>query len=273
MNRFAPLAICVLLSGAAPSAQDDITAILGPKGADADLVPDKSWVPAVGDKVVVFEPAPAAPKVADLSEYVKYEKANDQTGKSKLVSSKRVVSLPKGTEVLILRVYRPAPSPVAGKGTERSEAIQRAVLSPDTNRYPVEVRVLGGPLKDDAVFLPDDLITKLTVRGEPDRFTILSYDGRTHEADTHQFVRPALGKKGAPPPDPKIRAASLVREGRKAETAGDVARAVNAYWFAVKDFTDTPSAAEAAKRLRGLGFYRTPDGRCEVDPKKRSKVK
>ncbi|MDR3634373.1 MAG: hypothetical protein P4L84_11260 [Isosphaeraceae bacterium] len=242
------------------------------------MVPDKTWTAEAGDQASIAVASPAASSFLDFSEYAKCEQANDQLGKSKLVESKRVVALPKGTSILVLKSFRPKPvyrirevTPGSGNSTDFANDILRAALAGPGKKYPLEVRILDGPLKGEKVFLDEDAAVKLVPVKRPDGFSVCSGAGKRRRIREHSFSRPDLAKLKRTAG--QSIAAAMIAEGRKFDRRGDVAGAVNHLWFAIQQDRDAPEAAEAAKLLRAMGFTKTVTGRYEVDLARTPKVK
>lgn len=256
------LSIVAMVSVAADDPENESTA------KSAEMIVDPNWTPKPGDRV---ETNAVAPGLSDYAAYLKYEKhsgAHDQPEIQRMIDSKQVSRITKGTKVLIIKSYRPEkPSPVYRSGLSADaarRAMQASILNPqeETGTYPVEVRILDGEFQGRVKFIPDTSVAKL-IPAPPVKGFALRLPGAS-SFEFKEFRRPFLqaerrprGKAG----DPTTRAANLLRAGQKAEKSGDVVVAVSAYWFTSKEFPGTEPAQKAIDRLAAMGFKRDPDGR------------
>ncbi len=255
-------------------------------GADAtkppiEMIIDPEWKAVPGERAeVTAGSAPACRTYLAYNQYRKFTAASDSVGIERLRNGKLVESLPKGTPARIIRSYRPErPREVAVSGLS-SDAFMRSrqndILNSrkDAEVYPVEVRILEGPLKDQLRFLPEDSISRLIPRPEPRGFFVRRPGEDSFSSEP--FVRPKLEaarRPGSRTSDESVRASNTLRAGRRLEKHGDLISAVGAYWFVTRDYPESAAAKSASNRLKALGFERTPDGSYRLDLARPSKKK
>jgi hypothetical protein len=199
------------------------------------MIPDLGWIPKAGFQVEIFEDnTPAIWNYLTYRNFATSLEAGDTVGINKLTEQKMLVRLAKGTQVLILKRYRSESS--SGPWTI-GNAIQTALDGPGPRgRYPLEVRVIDGPHKDQVWFVPEESVAHMVPAPQP---------------KTRKPVRkPAPVSK---PIDPSTRATTLLRSAQSLEVARKNAGALTLYRQLVKDYPSTPQAAAASERIKALG--------------------
>jgi hypothetical protein len=224
----------IVIAGAMLGADQPGASGPAPKPAAA-LIADPDWTPKAGDQAEIQEDnAPAIWNDRTYRDFAKSLEAGDTVGINKLTAQKMLVRLAKGTQVLILKRYRPESS--RGPWTI-GNAIQTALDGPGPRgKYPLEVRVIDGPHKDQVWFVPEESVAHMIPAPQP---------------KTRKSARkPAPAAK---PVDPAVRATTLLRSARNLEEARKNAGALTLYRSVVQDYPGTPQAATASERIKVLG--------------------
>lgn len=270
-SALALLGLCLLSA-------DDPKAVLRSLLPKNDPIPDPQWKAKSGDRVTIeADGTPACRDWAAFGRFVKAAGAEDRVGVDQLLSSSAVTRVPKGGHALILKGFRPEPPPRRARaglsGEQVGRQIQETILNAagDETDYPVEVRFLDGPKKDQTALVPESSIAPRISRPTPRSFFLVNTEGIGSAEDLVCPQIPAAARRGAKPPEPSVRANSLLRIGQRLQERGDEVGAVGAYWFAMIDYPDLPQAPTAARRLAAMGFYRDGDGTYRLDPSRRQK--
>jgi Tetratricopeptide repeat len=211
-----------------------------------ETVIDQSWVPQIGSAAeVVTENLPSGRYYADLRNYLRSEEARDSVGTRQLLDTKAIVPLPKGTKVLVLRIFG-GESPLAGQSFSSTvsfnQAVQSAVLAPPApaeDAPALEVRIAEGPYKDESRWVVRKGIGRTTVRA---------------------VVAPPEPKKVAPPRviPASERAESLLLMGQALEKAGNTKAALGYYREILEKYPGEPAAKGAAERAKALDVQASP---------------
>jgi hypothetical protein len=136
-----------------------------PKKAPArnvELFIEPNWVPMPGDRVeVIVDDALGCADPDVFQEALNTIQAGDRVGVNELVKSKRADRLVKGTRVLVIANSRP-PKVVEPARVMSFDEFAKipAQPRPDFSRFPVEVRVLSGPLTGEKRYIPEMWLAK-----------------------------------------------------------------------------------------------------------------
>jgi hypothetical protein len=196
-------------------------------GGSAGDPPASAPTPArelkAGDRVKVV--GVAAPASVDELTYRAWGRAHT-LGSDAIVAdmraSRRVVDLPVGTHVLVMR--RVGHRQEYGYVGHPEGRVYAAVPLPDlagSPRDPIEVRILDGDYKGQVRFVPEDAVA----------------------------VPPPPQSQ---PADPATRAATTLRSAQNLEKAGKTLAALGIYRQIVRDHPGTPEAKAAAERIKAL---------------------
>lgn len=218
-----------------------------PKGNEpiqpANMIPNPNWRPKPGDVAKVYRTdAPSAKTLSLIMAYSKPSDANDTTGIKEFTDKKQIELVEVGTDVLIIQPY--GLKPLEGGTYSSPEAMQRdfqdrilrSAGEPKHHVY-LEVRIQGGRFKDQVRFL--------------DMESVASMIPKPTESRPVAKAKPKLDT--SKPVDPIARAASLLKAADNLEKVGNKKAAIENYRRIVKDFGSTPSAKDAADKLKVLG--------------------
>jgi hypothetical protein len=218
-----------------------------PKKAGArnvEVLIDPNWVPTPGDRVeVIIDGALGCTNLRLLEEALNTIQAGDRVGVDQLVRSKRADLLVKGTKVLVIANTRPPtldePARILSATQFARETLTRAATPPpDFRRFPVEVRILSGPLVGEKRYVPEMWLAKPIT--DP-----MAVPRRSKP----RLVQQPAAKPGAAKID---RAATLLQSARNLEKSGKLDGAAKFYRQVIKDFPDSAEAKTAAEKLRSL---------------------
>lgn len=204
-----------------------IACVLALAGTD-DWVSDPRWQAKVGERGhVIVDRSPGCTDITAYDQLRAFRAARDQDGVEGLIKAGRVTPLPRGTEILVVYLYRPAPLVTVMSGDDLSRSIQTAIFNQRV--YPVTVRVLNREQKGNLLFLAEDEVGRLKpVEPEP---------------PPKEKPRPRVV------PD-EARAATLLRGADSLARSGKAAGATALYRRIIKEFPATAAAKVAAQRLK-----------------------
>ncbi len=112
--------------------------------APAEMVPDPAYTPRQGDRVhLIADPTPGFSQPSLFDDYANVSKADDQDRLCAMIEKGELVELEGKAPVQVPRNLAPADAREPGR------------------RYPVEVRVLGGPHAGESWFVPESSVARL----------------------------------------------------------------------------------------------------------------
>jgi tetratricopeptide (TPR) repeat protein len=215
----------------------------------ATLRVDPRFEPTEGNQAMILrDNTPTSPTRAGLKLFAKHFRANDRVGAQELIDRKEVIMLPKSTLLLVIKINRPASSRPPGSSVsfrDLGRVIQQDALDAaqrDPADFPVEARIVGGPMANKLIYvLPDDIGRLVQVRESA---------GKAKAKMQAKAKETATKGKTA---DPNTRADDLFRLGENLMNSGNRAGAIEYYRKAVEVATDSPAAMKAKARLATLG--------------------
>jgi hypothetical protein len=194
-------------------------------------VPDKKWFPQPGDHAVLYREDKLSICITTdmfaFEECFKFSRANDKAGMEDMVRRKRLALADSGTSVLVIELH-----------------VNRFIAD---GTPAIELRILDGEFKDQKAWVRQSEVARLIdkpfdpveEKEKKDRATLLAKRKAKEDA----------AEKAA---TPAARAASLLTMGKNFEKSGKPRPALDAYRKVVADFKGTPSATEAAGRIKVL---------------------
>ena len=189
--------LCLFLA----TGQADVQAPPPRDAAKKPMVQDPSWVAAPGKTGhVLAKVTLAAISYSAFNDCIKCLAATDKTGLDQLLEQKLASEVTFGTSVLVIKTYKPERSSSVSSSSSAAKRIQSGVGGPAVF-YPIEVRVLDGPLKGEIRFIAEENIGLLV----PDPDAIVGV-GRKKSKPT---------KKAAPAPAKEKSAPGELRPGDK----------------------------------------------------------
>jgi hypothetical protein len=199
-----------------------------------------------GVQAVIYEPeTPAGVSEYQLGEFMKFEKARDDIGIKQKADSGQACRLSQRTMVLVIAPHLepPRPSRTYSSASQFSRSLQSAASAGPPPLETLEVRVLDGPHKGKALFVPVDAVA-LLMDAPPPRVA----------SKPRPKSRPAqaVPKVSLPPAEAQAQAAKDLAAGETLEKAGKSDAALKAYRALMKDYPDTPSAAKAKGYIKAL---------------------
>lgn len=211
-------------------------ALLVGSGAWADdtkpeLVPDPDWVARPGDKATLYDDGDGRVFIARdmfaFQDLVKGLKAKDTDGLRELMDKGKVAFEVSGTPILVIERHE-------------NQFIAGGVLA-------LEVRLLDGANKGRVCWIYRASAARL-IEKKPDPAIEKSRQVQAEAAARREAKEAEKARANAP----AARAASLLNIARNLEKSGKPKPALENYRKIVKEFGDTPSAKEAAGRVRAL---------------------
>lgn len=189
-----------------------------------------------GDEAEIYDAStPAGTEKTYLGQLIISKKANDQVGIDRLKEMRRAYLLPSGTKVLVIQLHLRKVDMTPSSSESYASDLQAGASGLATDRpvESVQVRILDGPFKDMALYVPVDSIALMKLPPPP-------------------------SPQAKPKPPEKVataesRAASLLSAGKNLEKAGKPKAALENYRKIAADFAETPSAKEAGERIKALG--------------------
>jgi hypothetical protein len=214
------------------------------KQASPEEAPKKVGMPGTGrvlrpgeEAGVVDNDTPAATSAGYLELVIKAKAANDQIGIEQLAKSSTGYLLPAGTRVRVIKVNY-------GKvETVSSEAFARELRAGGygVQLETTEIRILEGPLKDKAFFVPIASLGQLRVP-PPDPAVIAREKREAKEAADKLAKAKALAER----PNTMLRLAKNYEKNRNTKAALDAYRKI------VAEYPASEAANDAAERIKAL---------------------
>lgn len=227
------MAVAMIGQVQAPAKAPDMSA--APK---VEMVPDQDWEPKPGDTAQLYSPRKedvfAAFDLFSFTDLVKFIKANDQNGVDEMIAKRRLTLVEKGASVLVIE--RHANAFLAG------------------GIPALEVRMLEGRRKGEKVWVLESSVARLIPK-EAEKSVLKEAEKsalqQANEAAAAKAEKAAAAKAALDKARPG-RAATLLSSARSLEKASKPKPALENYRRIVADFGDTPSAKEAAERIKVL---------------------